>query len=383
MRFVATRLATRPARGESVEAWARRERYRALRAMAIEHGADLVLLAHHRRDQAETFLLQALRAGGVASLSAMPASAVRDGITWARPWLSRAAESVAAYVLGHHLSHIEDDTNSNLRLARNRLRARVWPALLDAFPDAEATLASAATQAQAATAAMQEWAGIDLAAVARDDRLDIDAWRALPGARRANALHGWLHANVGGKAASIRLAERLEAELDARKTRRWQVPGGELRSYRGALSHVVLSGSGGQASARDADADTHAATNAVAAAPPPPRQIDLRNPGPHRVPEWRGTFIVERVASGGLPLAKAASLLIRGRRPGDRFQAGRGRPPRSLKLQYQAAGVPPWLRAGPVLSDDSTPIHVPGLGLDARAIAEQPGPCVRLTWQPD
>ena len=36
------------------------------REMALERGADLVLLGHHRRDQAETLLLQALRGGGVA-----------------------------------------------------------------------------------------------------------------------------------------------------------------------------------------------------------------------------------------------------------------------------------------------------------------------------
>jgi len=56
--FASTRLDDRPSRGDSVEAWARQARYRALRTMALEQGIDLVLLAHHRRDQAETFLLQ-------------------------------------------------------------------------------------------------------------------------------------------------------------------------------------------------------------------------------------------------------------------------------------------------------------------------------------
>ena len=57
------RLAGQPAPGDSIEAWARRGRYAALAEMAQAGGAGLVLLAHHRRDQSETVLLQALRGG--------------------------------------------------------------------------------------------------------------------------------------------------------------------------------------------------------------------------------------------------------------------------------------------------------------------------------
>ena len=76
-----------PARGESVEAWAREARYAALAEISQARGIDLVLLAHHRRDQAETVLLQALRGAGAAGLAAMPRVMRRRGITWARPWL--------------------------------------------------------------------------------------------------------------------------------------------------------------------------------------------------------------------------------------------------------------------------------------------------------
>ena len=135
--LVARRLDARPAAGESVEAWARRARYRALREMALARGVDLVLLAHHRRDQAETFLLQALRGGGVAALSAMPKVVRRDGITWARPWLEQPREAIDAYARRHRLRWIDDDSNDDDRFARNRLRLRVWPALVEAFADAE------------------------------------------------------------------------------------------------------------------------------------------------------------------------------------------------------------------------------------------------------
>ena len=78
----------------------------------------------------------------------------------------------------------------------------------------------------------------------------------------------------------------------------------------------------------------------------------------------------------------AARLEVRERRPGDRFQAGAGRPPRSLKLQFQAAGLPAWQRQGPVLSRDGVPVFVAGLGLDARALAPPGEPQLALAWLP-
>jgi tRNA(Ile)-lysidine synthase len=359
--FVAERLASRPGRGESVEAWARQARYRALRRMALDHGEDLVLLAHHRRDQAETFLLQALRGGGVAALSAMPALVRREGVSWARPWLQVPREAIDAYVRRHRLRHIEDESNSDPRFARNRLRARVWPALQEAFPEAEATLAGAARWAQEAAAGLDEWAALDLLAVADDASLDIAAWRSLSPARRSNVLRAWLRRYLR-KPAPATLVARLLDELDDRASRRWPLGDGELRSYRGRLRHETGPPSGPAAS---------------------PVRADLSRPGVHRFTAWRGAFVVESLRSGGLAVAMAARLELRDRRGGDRFQAGLGRPPRSLKLQYQAAGVPAWQRAGPIACHDDVPVFVPGLGLDARACAADGEPQVGLAWRFD
>ncbi len=368
--FVARVLSTRPARGESVEAWARQARYRALREMAVEHGADLVLLAHHRRDQAETFVLQALRGGGVAALSAMPRKVRRDGVTWARPWLDQPRERIDAYLRRYRLAHVDDDTNDDERFARNRLRARVWPALTEAFADAEASLAGAAQWAQEASAGLAELAAVDLATVCLDDSLEVATWRALSPVRQSNALRAWLRERIG-KPPPATLVERLLKELRPTGAVRWPVPGGALRSYRGRLHYEAaaalrpLRGSFAVSSGKEGSA-----------------LLDLSAPGVHEIPEWSGALIVERVTSGGIPAATAARLTLRFRAPGDRFQSGPARPPRSLKLQYQAAGVPDWQRHGPVACHDGVLVYVPGLGIDARVVAGLGEAQLSLRWSP-
>lgn len=369
IRFAAARIAERPAPGESVEAWARRARYRALRIMALDAGANVVLLAHHRRDQAETVLLQALRGAGTAGLAGMPARIERDGVVWMRPWLARSRDEIEAYVRRHRLRHVDDESNENNRFARNRLRSEVWPALVHAFPDAEAALAASAAWAADATQALDELAALDLAAIAgvgvgNDASLDVAAWRALSPARRGNALRAWLKRSAGGAGAPASLVQRLLDELPTQaRAARWPHPAGELRLYRGALRFD-------RAAAIDApDASAREAALRIARA------------GVHPLPGWGGRLHVERVKQGGVPLAWLGHVELKAREGSEQFQAGIGRPPRSLKKQFQSAGVPAWERDGPLLFSGGQLVYVPGLGLDARVIAAPGQAQVSLRWE--
>jgi tRNA(Ile)-lysidine synthase len=362
--FTAHRLTTAPAAGESVEAWARQARYKALRAMAIEHGASVVLLAHHQRDQAETLLLQALRGAGTAGLSGMPRSIERDGIRWLRPWLDRPREAIDAYVRRHRLTHIDDDSNADPRFARNRLRLQVWPALSAAFPQAEAALATSAQWAQEAHAALTELGAIDLAAVAGGDGLRIADWLALSPPRRSNVLRAWLKQMPGqahGISAPASLIARLLDELPTRRSARWPLEGAELRIYRG----VLRCGPPAAASAKTRET-----------------QLSVPRAGIHALPGWSGALHVEKVRDSGVPLAWLAHLELRERRGGEQFQSGIHRPPRSLKKQFQDAGVPMWERSGPLVYSGGQLVFVPGLGLDARVIGLPGQPLVSLRWVP-
>ena len=357
--FMAERISSRPGKGESVEAWARQARYAALRGMAVAQGVAIVLLAHHRQDQAETLLLQALRGGGVAGLAGMPRSVERDGIRWQRPWLDKPLNEIEAYARRHRLEYIQDDSNFDPRFARNRLRLQVWPALTDAFAQAEASLATAAGWAQQADAVLAEVAALDLVQVAADDGLRVDVWRGLSPARRSNVLRAWL-AREHGAAAPASLVTRLIDELPLTSSAQWPLGEVVLRLYRGVLR-----------------LDRRPVVGKLLEA-----HLSIRRAGLHRLPGWAGNLKATRVHENGVPLAWLAQLDLLERSGGERFQTGPSRPPRSLKKQYQEAGVPSSDRHGPLVYSGGQLVYVPGLGLDARVIGLRGQPMLTLEWVP-
>lgn len=361
VRFAAARLRSRPQPGDSIEAWARRERYAALRRLARRHHADLVLLAHHRQDQAETWLLQALRAAGVAGMSGMPHSALREGVCWARPWLNQPRRAIEAYVQAHRLAYVDDDSNTDERYARNRLRCRVWPVLEQAFPDAEPALAAAASWAQQAARCLDEVAAEDLSRIADEDGLALAGLQALSEARRTNALRAWLREQTGGVPAAS-LTTRLSAELFREGSAVWPLPKGQLQRYRGHLRWQA---------------------QPAAAAPLADRETALciERAGIYRLPGWGGQLRVKRVHEGGIPLAWLAHVELRERLGGEQYQAGIGRPARSLKKQFQAAALSAGMRTGPLVYSGGQLVFVPGLGLDARVIGLPGQAQVTLHWE--
>lgn len=357
------RLAGKPEPGDSVEAWARRGRYAALGDMAQETGASLLLLGHHQRDQAETFVLQALRGGGARGLSAMPKAIERDGVVWARPWLAMPREAIEAYAERHGLPHVDDPSNAESRFARNRLRQQVWPALTAAFPDAQARLAGAASHAQWEAACLEEWGAIDLAAVQdAQGELVIEPWQALSPARRRNALRRWLRERLG-RGADEALIDRLMAQVtEGEEPALWQAGEQVLRRYRGVL---------------------HCRPATRCLAMPDAQAIDLSQPGVHALPAWGGSFEVCETHEDGVAVSRLQTAVLRARQGGEQFQAHARSIPRALKKQYQSAGVAAWARNGPLLYCEERLVFVPGLGIDARARAEAGVSQVNLRWIPD
>jgi tRNA(Ile)-lysidine synthase len=191
--FESLRADIRRKRGESPEAAAREARY-ALLAGVMQPG-EILVTAQHQDDQAETLLLQLFRGAGVAGLAAMPAFAPFGPGHIARPLLAVARAEIEQYAREHRLDWVEDPTNLETHFARNYLRAKVLPLIEKQWPGVVPSIARSAGHAAEAVKLLGALARSDLAKVVDGDGLNVAALRALPLARRSNALRAWIRDN--------------------------------------------------------------------------------------------------------------------------------------------------------------------------------------------
>src|SRR5690606_9127416 len=223
--------------GEGLEAAARRARMDAF-ARALEDGGVLAL-AHHQDDQAETFLLRALRASGSEGLGAMrPWRRFGRGWLW-RPLLDLPRQALVDYARDHGLDWIEDPSNASDVHDRNYLRRRVLPLLRARWPRADAALARAAALQRETTDLLDAGDRQALTAARSVDPacLQATSLAGLPAPRRARVLRRWI-AELALPPLPARGLDQVEGWLrdppsTAAAAFAWH--GAELRLWRGLL----------------------------------------------------------------------------------------------------------------------------------------------------
>lgn len=212
--------------GGGIEAAARDARYAAF-ATTVADG-DVLALGHHRDDQAESFLLRALRASGPGGLGAMRRWRPLGGAQVWRPLLGIARADLRAYAQSQGLVWIEDPSNGDTDLDRNFLRERVLPLLRERWPQAETSFARSAGLLADADALLVDGDATALAAVATADPacISASALQRLPPARRARVLRRWI-AELQLPSLPRHGVERIEHDLltaraDAQARFAWQ-----------------------------------------------------------------------------------------------------------------------------------------------------------------
>jgi tRNA(Ile)-lysidine synthase len=349
------------ARG-NVQAQARKARYAALRQAAAAAGAAAIATGHTRSDQAETVILRLLRGSGARGLSGIPA---RRGAL-VRPLIDRSRAEVLAYLRGRGLPFLEDPSNAAPRYLRNRVRREVMPILSALAPSAEEALARAAD-------------------LLREDERALEA-----GARRLLA-----GAPLAPRAA---LAAAPEAVRRRAVRRLWKAATGSRRGLDAGHVEAVLRllhrpGSGRVALPRGLEALLGPAGLTVGppeGSPGGAVEVPIPRPGAYPVP-GRGLLLrleaAPAAAREGPVLRQGAvswPLLLRTRRPGDRFRPAGGRGSKKLKAWLIDRRVPRSARDGLLLLVDAAGrvLWIPELGAAAAGLDAGEGSALALRIGP-
>ena len=218
--LIVKRVDGRHTSGQSPEDAARHARYNAFETLALDQVSPgtikSVALAQHADDQVETLLLALSRGAGLPGLSAMPAQWLRAGLSYHRPLLQVPSGEIRAWLARRGGQFIEDPSNANEQFTRNRIRARLLPALEAGFPQFRSTFARSALHAAQAQAVLLEVAQQDLEFIGSPPL--IARIQGLSRPRQANVLRHWLKALHQVVPSAAQLSELLD-QIDACRTR--------------------------------------------------------------------------------------------------------------------------------------------------------------------
>jgi tRNA(Ile)-lysidine synthetase-like protein len=121
------RLGKRPAK-TNMEAWARGERYRVFREVMRTHDLHHLVTAHTANDVAETLLMRLI---ANKELTTIEEQDERRGCL--RPLLGVSREQIDEFAEANDVPYVEDASNQDTTILRNRVRKRVIPLLQKEF----------------------------------------------------------------------------------------------------------------------------------------------------------------------------------------------------------------------------------------------------------
>ena len=346
-----------------IEAAARKLRHAAFASLSC----DVVALAHHADDQAETLLLQLLRGAGVKGVAAMPVLSHVEGPllkpstshthATLRPLLDIPRGQLLEYAQQHALSWVEDESNADDRYPRNFLRHRLLPLLEQRFPAYRDTLTRGARHFAEASELLDELAQQDAQGAEGATTLELSVLRQLSNSRAKNLLRYWLHKQGAPMPQNVQLDEILKQLLDAREDAAMSVDFGCLEVKRYQDKAYVM---------RDLGAFDQ---NLIL---PWHGESDLEWPA------LNSRLIFTQTQGKGISLARlqSAPVTLRLRNGGETLRPHATAATRSLKNLLQEHRVPPWQRERlPLLYCGDELVSVVGVAIAAgfHASDSEPG----------
>lgn len=300
-----------------IEEAARKARYSVLEAL-MQPG-DLLLMAHHGDDQAETVLFRMLRGSGVAGLAGMPASRSLGPATLVRPLLGFERSELERWARMAGLKWVDDPSNTDQRFDRNFLRHSVLPPLRERWPGLNRRLRHTAESCAESEVLNRKLASLQWQTLGGErDRLPVSGLKKLSLAEQKNLVRWWVRER-GFHAPSIGDWQQVMQDLlfaGEDREPEFRSGGFSLRRFSGDLYLVPERG------------------------PLPGAPVTLEPGAPIKWGEW--FLSLEPVDTSEKPLPP---IRISTRQGGERVRFRPDGPSRSLKKWLQEVAVPPWERA--------------------------------------
>jgi len=304
---------------QSIEAAARTARYEFFERARRHFGANLVALGHTRDDQAETFLLRLLRGAGSRGLAGIHP---RRG-SFVRPLLACRRAELQAYLASLPVGFVHDESNDDMAIPRNRVRAELIPLLQARFnPSSIDVLANEADLARETWDWLDrlaaEWIAAHVSVAGNTRQFDLAGWPSLPAVLRRTVLWQVMNGVGTGRVGFDHVAQALEV-ADSRGPSAFQAPRVRVERIGGK---VVLTG-------KDRETAGPEVRNVFRYPLSVPGEVSCPSEGwsvtvePFSPTECRET-VHNGAESGRGPVALirgvSGGLAVRGRRAGDRFQ---------------------------------------------------------------
>jgi len=221
--------------GSNIEAKARRQRYCMFEQ--VSGYRDCVVTAHHANDQAESFLLNAMRGSGSAGLRGIARKRMLGNSILLRPLLPLTRKQLEHYAVEHKIKWIDDPSNKCRRFDRNFLRESVIPVINRRWPHFQRSVNTVCELQSDAQFLLDELAGMDYQNLKRArsqgiSTLDKSGLCALSPPRGKNLVRYWI-SRQNLPVISHRRLHELWRQLDARVDALPEIsmPGYAIRLY--------------------------------------------------------------------------------------------------------------------------------------------------------
>lgn len=192
----------------NLEQEARNSRYQAFERQLCPQ--DILVLAHHQQDQAETLLLRLFSGTGVQGMCAMRQIDNRDDMTLWRPLLDLSREQIEYWVDQLQLPFVTDLTNFDTHYDRAWARKSLWPLVSQRFPKMQEAICRTASLMQDTNEILQEILQQDFEKCVQNHCLNLLEFENLSNPRRRQLLSFWLK-NI--YRPSLDMVDRLQKEV--------------------------------------------------------------------------------------------------------------------------------------------------------------------------